>query len=71
MKVKVLLISCLDIPEVIWNSFRLANMMLEEKEDVTIYLNGPSVRYEEFDSEKFPLKKLAEKFTLSRGNLLA
>jgi len=58
-------------PEVIWNAFRLANMMLEGMEDVTIFLNGPSVRYEESDSEQFPLKTLAKIFTLSEGTLFA
>jgi len=58
-------------PEVLWNAFRLANMMLEGMEDVSIFLNGPSVRYEESDSEQFPLKKLAKIFTLSEGELFA
>ncbi len=68
---KITLIICQDIPEVIWNAFRLANMMLEGMDDVTIFLNGPSVKYEHFDSEQFPLKKLAKTFVLSEGNLLA
>ncbi len=68
---KIALIICQDIPEVLWNSFRLANMMLEGMEDVSIFLNGPSVKYEELDSEKFPLKKLAKTFTLSEGQLFA
>ncbi len=58
-------------PEVIWNAFRLANMMLEGMEDVSIFLNGPSVKYEASDSEQFPLKELARIFTLSEGRLLA
>ena len=58
-------------PEVLWNAFRLANMMLEGMEEVSIFLNGPSVRYEESDSEQFPLKKLAKIFTLSEGELFA
>jgi uncharacterized protein involved in oxidation of intracellular sulfur len=40
-------------------------------EDVSIFLNGPSVNYEESDSEKFPLKELAKIFTLSEGELFA
>ena len=68
---KILFIVCQDNPEVLWNSFRLANIMLEEMEDVTIFLNGPSVKYEELDSEKFPLKNLAKVFTLSEGQLFA
>ncbi|MDO5673555.1 MAG: sulfur reduction protein DsrE [bacterium] len=59
------------VPEVLWNSFRLANMMLEGMDDVSIFLNGPSVAYESFDSSQFPLKELARVFTLSEGQLYA
>jgi uncharacterized protein involved in oxidation of intracellular sulfur len=68
---KVTMIICQDTPEVIWNAFRLANMMLEHMEDVSIFLNGPSVRFEEYDSKQFPLKELAKIFTLSEGELFA
>lgn len=67
----VVMIVCQDIPEVLWNAFRLGNMMLEGMEDVTIFLNGPSVKYEESDSEQFPIKELAKIFTLSEGQLFA
>jgi uncharacterized protein involved in oxidation of intracellular sulfur len=65
------MILCQDNAEVLWNAFRLANMMLEGMEDVSIFLNGPSVKYEEIDSKQFPLKELAKVFTLSEGQLLA
>ena len=68
---KIALILCQDIPEVLWNAFRLANMMLEEMEDVTIFLNGPAVNYQSMDSEQFPLLELSKIFTLSEGILLA
>ena len=68
---KIALIICQDVPEVIWNAFRLANMMLEGMEDVTIFLNGPSVKYEDMDSKQFPLTELSKIFTLSEGVLLA
>ncbi len=68
---KVTIIICQDNPEIIWNAFRLANMMLEGMDNVSIFLNGPSVRYEELDSERFPLKSLAKTFTLSEGVLYA
>ncbi len=58
-------------PEVLWNAFRLANMMLEGMEDVIIFLDGPSVKYAESDSELFPIKELAKIFTLSEGCLFA
>jgi uncharacterized protein involved in oxidation of intracellular sulfur len=68
---KIAMIVGQENPEMIWNAFRLANMMLESKDEVSIFLNGPSVRYEQWDSEQFPLKKLAKTFTLSEGELLA
>ena len=68
---KVAMIICQDTPEVLWNAFRLGNMMLEGMEDVSIFLNGPSVNFEEADSERFPLKELAKLFTLSEGQLFA
>jgi len=68
---KITMVICQDIPEVLWNAFRLANMMLEGMEDVTIFLNGPSVKYEELDSNQFPLLELSKIFTLSEGELLA
>jgi uncharacterized protein involved in oxidation of intracellular sulfur len=68
---KILFMVCHESPEVIWNAFRLANMMLEGMEDVTIFLNGPSVKYENMDSEKYPLIELSKIFTLSEGVLLA
>ncbi len=67
----VLFILCQDTPEVLWNAFRQANLMLEEMHDVSIFLNGPSVKYEALDSERFPLKTLAKTFTLSEGELFA
>lgn len=68
---KILLVICQDIPEVMWNAFRIANMMLEGMDDVTIFLNGPSVKYEDMDSSDFPLNELSKIFTLSEGMLLA
>ena len=68
---QITMIICQDSPEVLWNSFRLANMMLEGMDDVSMFLNGPSVRYEELESERFPLKELAKIFTLSEGELFA
>ena len=67
----VAMVICQETPEVIWNAFRLANMMLEGMDDVSIFLNGPSVKYEQSDSEQFPVKELAKIFTLSEGVLLA
>lgn len=58
-------------PEVLWNGFRFANLMLNEFHEVTIFLNGPAVEFRRKDSERFPIKELAKVFTLSEGVLLA
>lgn len=58
-------------PEVIWNAFRLGNLMLERMDEVTIFLNGPAVRYEALANETFPLAEMAKIFALSEGVLLA
>lgn len=68
---KITLMICNGAAEVVWNAFRLGNMMLENMDDVTVFLNGPSVKYEDLDSDEFPIKELAKVFTLSEGRLLA
>ncbi len=45
--------------------------MLEKMDDVTIFLNGPSVSYSQNATKEFPLLDLAKLFTLSEGVLLA
>ena len=67
---KITLVACSDNPEILWNVFRLGNLMLEKMDDVTIFLNGPSVSYSQITTE-FPLLDLAKLFTLSDGVLLA
>ncbi|MCF8105790.1 MAG: sulfur reduction protein DsrE [Desulfohalobiaceae bacterium] len=59
------------VPEILWNSFRFANLMLNNDDDVSIFLNGPAVRYLEGNSDTFPIKEQARIFTLSEGSLLA
>ena len=58
-------------PEVLWNAFRLANLMLNEDDEVSIFLNGPAVDFRRGDSAAFPLNTLAKTFVLSEGTLLA
>jgi uncharacterized protein involved in oxidation of intracellular sulfur len=45
--------------------------MLEKMDDVTIFLNGPSVNYASLGSKEYPLNDLEKLFTLSEGRLLA
>lgn len=68
---KITMMICSGNAEVVWNAFRLANIMLENMEDVSIFLNGSSVKYQALDSGQFPLMELAKIFTLSEGQLLA
>ena len=65
------LIACTDNPEIIWNCFRLANLMLEQMDEVTMFLDGPSVNYATLSSEKYPINDQAKLFTLSEGVLQA
>lgn len=65
------LIACSDNPEIIWNCFRLGNLMLEQMDEVTIFLDGPSVNYASRSSEKYPISEQAKLFTLSEGVLQA
>jgi uncharacterized protein involved in oxidation of intracellular sulfur len=65
------LMVCSGDPEVVWNAFRMGNLMLEAMDEVTIFLNGPAVRYASMASATFPLHELAKLFTLSEGVLLA
>ncbi len=68
---RMTLIACSDNPEILWNAFRIGNLMLEQGDDVTMFLNGPSVDYMALASEKYPMNDLAKLFTLSEGELLA
>ena len=38
---KIAMMICQDTPEVLWNAFRLGNIMLEGMEDVSIFLMDP------------------------------
>ena len=65
------LMACSGNPEVLWNAFRMGNLMLEKMDDVTIFLNGPSVAYVSLDAPDYPIGELVKVFTLSEGVLLA
>lgn len=68
---KITIMACSATPEILWNAFRLGNMMLEKMDDVFIFLNGPAVDYASLATEQYPLGELARIFTLSEGALLA
>lgn len=67
----IAMIACSDNPEILWNCFRLGNLMLEQMDEVTIFLDGPSVNYTTLSSETYPIKDQAKLFTLSEGVLQA
>ena len=58
-------------PEVKWNALRFANLMLNEGDDVTVFLNGPAVELCAGESGKYDLGTQAKLFGLSEGVLLA
>lgn len=57
--------------EVWWNASRLANLMMNQFDVVSIFLNGPAVEYKSDDYDQFPLAELAKTFVLGEGVLLA
>ena len=68
---RILIIISTNSAELKWNALRFGNLALEQGDEVTIFLNGPAVRYESLASEQFPLMEQAKLFTLSEGVLLA
>lgn len=58
-------------PEIKWNTVRFGNFLLNEGEDVTIFLNGGATDLFAGDSEIFPIAEQAKIFTLSEGVLAA
>jgi len=67
----ILIIVSSDSPEIKWNAVRFGNVLLEEGEDVSLFLNGPAVDLYAGDSEIFPLRQQAKIFALSEGALAA
>ncbi len=58
-------------PEIQYNALRLGNHMLNQGDDVTVFLNGPAVDLYSGDSDAFPIAEQAKLFTLSEGVLHA
>ena len=67
----IALVACSGNSEILWNCFRMGNLMLEKMDEVTIFLDGPSVNYADLSSEKYPILDQAKLFTLSEGVLQA
>jgi uncharacterized protein involved in oxidation of intracellular sulfur len=60
-------------PEIIWNAFRFANLCIntDVTNEVSVFMHGKAVQYENCDSKQFNIKELAKTFALSDGKLLA
>lgn len=58
-------------PEIKWNAVRLGNFLLNQNEEVTIFLNGPATDLYAGDSQSFPIREEAKLFALSEGVLAA
>ena len=68
---KVLLILGSDSAEIKWNTIRFGNVMLNEYDDVTLFLNGPAAALYQGDSETFPIREQAKIFSLGGGVIVA
>lgn len=58
-------------PEIKWNALRLGNFLLNEGDEVTIFLNGPAADLLAGEGPDFPLAEQAKLFSLSEGVLAA
>ncbi len=67
----ILLILSSASPEIKWNAVRFGNFLLNEGEDVSIFLNGAAVDLYAGDSQQFPIAEQAKLFALSEGTLVA
>jgi len=68
---QVLIILSSADPEIKWNAVRLGNFLLNEGEEVTIFLNGPGADLLAGDCDAFPIAEQAKLFTLSEGVMAA
>jgi len=67
---QILIILSSSDPEIKWNAVRFGNHLLNEGDEVTIFLNGPAVELLDGDSDQFPIAEQAKLFTLSEGVLV-
>lgn len=58
-------------PEIKWNAVRFGNFLLNEGEEVTIFLNGKATDLYAGDSATFPILEQGTLFALSEGVLVA
>ena len=59
-------------PETNWNALRLANFAIKEGDEVTIFLAGEGVEYEQSSSKKFNIQEQVAEFLKSeKAHILA
>jgi len=68
---QILIVLSSTSPEIKWNAVRWGNFLLNQGEEVTIFLNGPAVDLMSGDSQQFPIAEEAKVFALSEGVLAA
>ena len=68
MKLSIIISS--DNPEIIWNSFRLANLAIEMGDEVKIFLFAGAVEYEQVSTSQFDLLEQAENFVKAQNSAI-
>ena len=58
-------------PEVKWNAVRFGNFLLNEGDEVTLFLNASATNLYAGDSAEFPIREQTKLFSLSEGVLAA
>ena len=67
----VLIILSSKDPEIQWNAVRFGNHLLNEGEEVSLFLNGPAVDLNSGDSRAVSIAEQMKLFSLSEGLLAA
>ena len=57
--------------EIVWNVLRIANLAIDEKDEVKIFLLAKGVEYESLSDEKYNITELAQKLVDNGGEILA
>ncbi|MDO8581621.1 MAG: DsrE family protein [bacterium] len=57
--------------EIVWNALRLANFAVKEGDDVTVFLIGPGVDYEEGNNATFTIRDQTTQFLQNKGKMQA
>ena len=58
-------------PETVWNAFRFANFSLTNKHEVSVFLIGKGVEYEEIEDTTFNVNEQVGEFMVNNGKMFA